>query len=343
MLWIVIVVVSFALSVWMTWRFCYSKSTLQIIDHPTERSLHSHPLPSTGGIAILMAILLGTTLFSLAHMLGMDLIVIGIGALLVSSVSLLDDRFTIHPIYRLITHASVAVLLIYFGFSLDQINLPAVSFVLPLAIGSIFSLLYIMWMVNLYNFMDGMDGFAGGMAVIGFGTFAALGWQAGNEQFFAVSLVVSAAAAGFLVFNFPPARIFMGDVGSSTLGFLAAAFSLWASRDGIFPLWVGVLIFSPFVVDATVTLVRRMLCGEKIWEAHRTHYYQRLVQLGWGHKRTMLFEYALMALCGISALWALNQLPPFQWLVIGILAVFYAGLMLFVGHLEARVRVRHEQ
>ena len=120
---------------------------------------------------------------------------------------------------------------------------------------------------------------------------------------------LAAASAGFLTCNFPPARIFLGDTGSTALGFLAAACGLWGSRTGLFPFWVALLVFSPFIVDATVTLLRRLLRGEKVWEAHRSHYYQRLVLLGWGHRRTVLVEYALMLVCAGSAALAV-RLPP---------------------------------
>jgi len=102
----------------------------------------------------------------------------------------------------------------------------------------------------------------------------------------------------------------MGDVGSATLGLLAAAFSLWGIQLGLFSWWYPLLVFSPFVVDATVTLVRRLLNRERIWEAHRSHYYQRLVQLGWGHKKTVLAEYLIMLLAGASALAALQINSP---------------------------------
>jgi UDP-N-acetylmuramyl pentapeptide phosphotransferase/UDP-N-acetylglucosamine-1-phosphate transferase len=167
-----------------------------------------------------------------------------------------------------------------------------------------------------------MDGFAGGMAVCGFGAFAIMGWIAGHNLFLAVNLIIASASAGFLVFNFPPARIFMGDTGSSTLGLLAAAFSLWGARDGVFPFWVAILIFSPFIADASVTLARRVFRGEKIWQAHKTHYYQKLVQAGWGHRKTVLIEYAIMMGCGISAL--LSQYITSMWQTI-----MLAGWVLF--------------
>jgi UDP-N-acetylmuramyl pentapeptide phosphotransferase/UDP-N-acetylglucosamine-1-phosphate transferase len=126
----------------------------------------------------------------------------------------------------------------------------------------------------------------------------------------------------------------MGDVGSSTLGFLAAALSIWGARDGVFPHWVAVLVFSPFVVDATVTLFRRVVQGERIWQAHRTHYYQRLVRLGWGHRKTLLWEYLLMLSSAGSALWAVSLPPAGQWALILVWAFVYTGLAVLVSRLE---------
>jgi len=184
--------------------------------------------------------------------------------------------------------------------------------------------------------MDGMDGFAGGMTVIGFTIFAILGIQSGETLYATLCLVIASSALGYLIFNFPPAKIFMGDVGSSTLGFLVAAFSLWASRDGIFPLWVAVLVFSPFIVDATITLIRRLVKGEKVWIAHKTHYYQRLVQLGWGHRRTVLWEYLLMILCGISAIAASKMDGTQQWILLIIWVLIYSTLIYYINELEIR-------
>ncbi len=159
-------------------------------------------------------------------------------------------------------------------------------------------ILCLVWVTNLYNFMDGMDGFAGGMTVIGHGFLSYLAWQGGHHLIFVLSLMVAAAACGFLIWNFPPAKIFMGDVGSMPLGFLTGTLAILGIHDRLFDAWVPVLIFSPFVVDATVTLIRRILSGEKVWQAHRSHYYQRLVLAGWGHRRTVLAEYGLMLWCG---------------------------------------------
>jgi len=199
-------------------------------------------------------------------------------------------------------------------------------------------LVFIVWMINLYNFMDGMDGFAAGMAVSGFGFIALLGWLSGDAWFAQVNLIIATASLGFLIFNFPPARIFMGDVGSSTLGFMAAAFSLWGVRTGLYPFWAAVLIFSPFIADATVTLIRRILKGEKFWKAHKTHYYQRLVQAGWGHHKTLVVEYGIMLACGISALVSVDASATVQVAVLSFWFLFYIIFFSWISRISYKQR-----
>ncbi|TAN81345.1 MAG: glycosyl transferase family 4, partial [Gallionella sp.] len=156
------------------------------------------------------------------------------------------------------------------------------------------------------NFMDGSDGLAGGMAMSGFGCYGVGAWLGGDGAFALLNFSVAAAALGFLFFNFHPAKIFMGDAGSIPLGFLAAALGVWGWQQGYWPFWFTPLVFSPFVADATVTLFKRARRGEKLSQAHRGHYYQRLVQMGCGHRNTALAEYALMLLAGASALWGIG-------------------------------------
>ncbi len=307
----------------------------RILDHPNDRSLHSRPTPRTGGLAVLGAGLAGMVLSSLTtpdSRSSLDVLLLGLIPLVV--ISFLDDRHGIPFQWRFPVHVWVATSLVVAGYTLDSLALPGRVWPLSDWVAVLFTLLFTIWMINLYNFMDGMDGFAGGMAVIGFSTLAWLGRA--DDAFMSTCLIVAAASAGFLVHNFPPAKIFLGDTGSTALGFLAAACSLWGSKSGLFPFWVAILVFSPFIVDATVTLLRRLLRGEKIWEAHRTHYYQRLVLLGWGHRRTVLAEYALMLACAGSAVFAVHLSPVSQvGLVIGWILV-YGLLMLGVGQLERR-------
>ena len=306
------------------------------LDHPNPRSLHENPTPRGGGLAILAAVIVCGLIAVASLSYSASLSWISVGALLIAGISFADDWLGLHLGYRIVVHFAAAGLLVWAGFHSINVVLPGSTWIMPEFLGVGLTLVFVVWMVNLYNFMDGMDGFAGGMATIGFGSFALLGWLEGQPFFAVLNLIVAAAAGGFLLSNFPPAQIFMGDIGSSVLGFLAAALMLWADRDGIFPLWVGVLVFSPFVVDATVTLIKRILRRERFWEAHKTHYYQRLVQLGWGHRRTVLWEYVLMFLCALSALLVRELSPAAQWALIATWLAGYLAIILTVHQLETR-------
>jgi UDP-N-acetylmuramyl pentapeptide phosphotransferase/UDP-N-acetylglucosamine-1-phosphate transferase len=337
---VVAAVLAFLISALLTRRICNPASRLHVLDHPNDRSLHTRATPRTGGVAILAGVLAGFVLLALWTETRNFPLWLVLGAAIMAALSFADDRRGLSVRVRLLGHLTSAGIVVASGLVQPFISLPGVMWEWPAWLGTIFSLLFLIWMANLYNFMDGMDGFAGGMAVIGFGTFGVLGGMSGNGLFMALSLVIAAGAGGFLLFNFPPARLFMGDVGSSVLGLLAAAFSLWGARDGVFPFWIAVLVFSPFVVDATVTLIRRILQGDKVWEAHKTHYYQRLVQLGWGHKKTVLREYVLMLACGLSAIWAVQQPALSQWLALAFWSACYIALAMSVRVLEKRVRSR---
>ncbi len=327
------------LSAWMTRYFCRPDARLRILDHPNTRSLHSQPVPRTGGVAILAAVAAGG--FALAWLRpAAALLWLGLGALLVAAVSFADDRSSLHPALRLAAHVAAAALIVFAGYALPDLGLPGLSWHWPAAAGLALSVLFVVWMINLYNFMDGMDGFAAGMAVAGFGGFAMLGIMGGSEVFASASLVVVAAAGGFLLFNFPPARIFMGDTGSALLGFLAAGFSLWGVQERLFPLWAALLLFSPFIVDASVTLLRRAVRGEPFWQAHRMHYYQRLVRLGWGHRKTLGWEGVLFVAVTGSTVWALSRDAGTQWAVLAFWMAGYPLLMWLVARLEARSPAR---
>jgi UDP-N-acetylmuramyl pentapeptide phosphotransferase/UDP-N-acetylglucosamine-1-phosphate transferase len=326
-----------AIAALLTRSFCSPRSPLFILDHPNPRSLHMTPVPRSGGIAILAgwltSVLAGFTL----------LYAVGAGAswwvaavLLVAVVSFADDRFGVAARYRFLVHLGAAGMLVVGGLSVRTLVLPGMNIALAALPDILLTLIFVVWMVNLYNFMDGMDGFAAGMAIFGFTTFGVLGLLSDHPSYAFVNLAVAAAVAGFLPFNFPPARIFMGDTGASTLGLLAAASMLWAGRHGVFPLWLGLLVFSPFVVDASVTLLRRALQGERLWEAHRSHYYQRLVQLGWGHRRTVSWEYALMGAASLSALLAFTSRTAIQWLVLAVWMALYSGLAISVQRLAGK-------
>jgi UDP-N-acetylmuramyl pentapeptide phosphotransferase/UDP-N-acetylglucosamine-1-phosphate transferase len=339
---LIAVIVPFAFTAWLTTRFYDPASKLHILDHPNERSLHTNPTPRSGGVAILGGIFAGLAWGTWRFAWPMEIPWLVASIVLVALVSFMDDRSGVGVAYRFAAHMIAAGLLVVAGLAMQSLPFPGMAWPLATWLAVAISALFIVWMINLYNFMDGMDGFAGGMAVIGFGAFALLGWHSGHTAFLIVSLVTASASAGFLLFNFPPARIFMGDVGSSVLGLLAAALSLWGARDDVFPLWVALLVFSPFIVDATVTLLRRAFKGEKVWQAHRTHYYQRLVQMGWGHRKTVLWEYVLMIAVAISALWGIDKSASTQWAILGAWVVLYVLLATGLRHFEERHR-NHEK
>lgn len=334
--WILIaVIVAFGVSAFLTRRFCDPASRMHLLDHPNERSLHSQPTPRTGGVAILVGLVSIVPVWTIIFAVDDSLLWLAVGAMIIAALSFLDDRHGISVGGRLFGHLlGASLVVIGAGFGLPPLfsGMP----MLPLWLGSALSILFLVWMVNLYNFMDGMDGFAAGMAVIGFGTFALLGLLAGNLPFLALSLGITSAASGFLIFNFPPARIFMGDTGSATLGLLAGGLSLWGARDQVFPLWVAVLVFSPFIIDASATLIRRFSNGERVWQAHKSHYYQRLVLSGWGHRKTVVYEYTLMLACGLSALLARHLSAPWQAALVLFWGLIYLLLMAGVHHMEMK-------
>jgi len=313
---------AFAASALLAYRFSRPGSRLYILDHPNDRSLHRDATPRTGGVAILAGIAVGGGWLAATIGLPASLLWPGIGVILLALVGLVDDISELGPLPRLMVQFIAAWPL------LDL--LPAFPLALPYWAGAVLLLVGAVWMVNLYNFMDGMDGFAGGMGVIGFGSLGILAWQGGGGVAWACG-VIALSCVGFLVRNFPPANIFMGDAGATVLGFLAALISLWGVAEELFSFWSALLIFSPFVVDASYTLLRRALRGERVWRAHREHLYQRLVLLGWGHRRTVLAEYALMLLCAAAGL-ALPRLAaqPRGWLLAGI-GLMYLALILGVN------------
>lgn len=333
-----LVVIAFSISAILTKVFCNPSAFVYLLDHPNERSLHTQPTPRTGGIAILAAVIATSSLALFLDNFPLYNAGLIIAVLLIAIFSYLDDRSGITVPTRLIVHGIAALFIIMGGETLVAIYLPGLRWDLSDGVGVIVTLLFLLWMTNLYNFMDGMDGFAGGMTVFGFTTLAIVGWEAGNDYFIISNLIIAAAAAGFLVFNFPPAKIFMGDAGSSTLGMLTAAQLLWADKTHIMPLWIGIIIFSPFIVDATVTLIRRLVLHEKIWLAHKTHYYQRLVLLGWGHKKTVLVEYSLILFCCGSALFVSRLGINLQWITVGMICIVFILFIQYVNIAERRMK-----
>lgn len=284
------------------------------LDKPNARSLHVKHVPRMGGLALVLGVIAALVVA------GIDIRWILL-TLCLMGVSLVDDLRGLAVRWRLLAQLMVSASFIW-------IFVPNMAWwLMPIV------LLSLVWMTNLYNFMDGSDGLAGGMAVFGFAAYAIAAYSGQNMQLAQMCLAIVASSLAFLIFNFHPAKIFMGDAGSIPLGFLAGAIGLFGWQQGIWPCWFPILVFSPFIMDATVTMLKRAINGEKVWEAHKVHYYQRLVQMGWGHKKTALVEYALMFLASTSAIFMLKV--PFLWnytLLILWVAIFFLLMRLIDKH-----------
>lgn len=312
------VVAAFLAALAVLWLLLTPLGRRLALDSPNERSLHERPVPRTGGLAILAGVAAGA---ALAPSLAWP--ALGIAAAL-AALSFLDDLRDLPAPLRLAAHlaAAAAVLALETGAA-D----PVLFVLLALAIA---------WYANLYNFMDGADGLAGGMALFGFGAYAAAALAAGDAALAASSAAIAAASAAFLLFNFPPARIFLGDAGSVPLGFLAGALGVAGWRSGAWPLWFPLLVFAPFAGDATLTLVKRLARRERVWRAHREHYYQRLVRMGFGHRGTAAIEYAAMAGCAAAALYARHEPPWVQAATLALAAAALGAIALWVDVRWAR-------
>lgn len=252
-------------------RYALAKN---IIDTPNSRSSHSIPTPRGGGVAIVLAFLLGCPFLAFYDVISVSVamaLIVAAGG--VALLGFLDDHGHIAARWRLLGHFSAAVWCVYTLGGLP----PLLFFGIQLEFGwfgFLAAVLYLVWMLNLYNFMDGIDGLASVEAVSSCCGAALIFWLLGYHSLIWPPLLLSATVLGFLYFNFPPARIFMGDAGSGFLGIVLGVFTLisaWA--DSRF-LWVWLILLGVFIVDATLTLFRRLFRGEKVYEAHRSHAYQ---------------------------------------------------------------------
>jgi len=291
------------------------------LDRPVGRSLHDRPVLRVGGLAI-WAGFLPVAALSTVPVPGGRAWLLAWSA--VAAVSFADDWWGVRPAIRLAVHALAGLAVAALMFPPDAVRGLDSTGVAALALAA----LIFVWSANLYNFMDGSDGLAALTAACGFGAYGVAAVRAGApcDAYFALA----AATLPFLAANLPPARAFMGDGGSVPLGFLAAVFGLAGIRAGTWPEWFPLLVFLPFIADTLVTMVRRIVAGENLFRAHKTHYYQRLHRMGAGHAGTLVFYGVLVAGTCASALFALATGPATGWRVLGAwvvaIGVLFAGI-----------------
>lgn len=262
------------LAFWLTAvlrKYALAKS---IMDIPNARSSHSAPTPRGGGVSIVVTFLITVPLLVMGYGLSPDvsLALFGSGAL-VALIGFKDDQGHIAARWRLLGHFMASAWAVYWLGGLPEI--PAFGVSLDLGwVGAVLAVIYLVWLLNLYNFMDGIDGIASVEAISVCLGGAALYYVSGQTQLVPTPLVLGAAVSGFLLWNYPPARIFMGDAGSGFLGMMLGVLSLqaaWALPELI---WSWLILLGVFIVDATFTLIRRLCRGDKVYEAHRSHAYQ---------------------------------------------------------------------
>ena len=307
-----------------------------VLDHPNARSSHDVPTPRGGGLAVVGAVLVALPVLFFFGMLSMTVLLAAMGAGgLVAVVGWLDDHGDVPARWRLLAHCLAAVWGLYWLGGLP----PLPFFVGPVDfnwVGQILALLYLVWLLNLYNFMDGIDGIAGVEAVTvclgGLVLYVlAVGWVPEVHGL----LLLAAAVLGFLVWNFPKARIFMGDVGSGFIGLMLGLFSIQAAWVAPELFWGWIILIGAFVVDANVTLFRRVWRGEKFYEAHRSHAYQYAARRFGSHVPVTLAFGAinLFWLLPLAALVAVGLLEGVVGVVIG-----YGALIVLCYRFKAGAR-----
>ncbi len=294
--------------VWQYRKFSFRKG---ILDHPNERSSHEVPTPRGGGLVMALATIAGYAVLSLVTGIPLNYGYI-LASLVIIGIGLVDDLYSVWFFWRLIGQFAAAFIFIVLSGTYGAIYFPFLGdTVMPALLSIAVTSLAIVYFLNAYNFMDGIDGIAGLQAVIAGVCWLVVGSLIGLDAAVLLGGSLAAASLGFLILNWQPAKIFMGDAGSSFLGFSFAVLPIVATNGGSskagLPLLIGVLTVWPFIFDSLITLFRRGLRGEKVWSAHREHLYQRLVIGGWSHATVTSIYGVLAALSSaVAILYALT-------------------------------------
>lgn len=273
-----------------------------MLDIPNERSSHETPTPKGGGIGITGTVfLLVSPLFAIEGHWGF--LIYLAGAAVIGIVGFIDDNTELPAVVRLLFQTGIALVVVLSVGAPDQIAIPQLLIVtLPAFLAIPVNVFWLLAVTNIYNFMDGIDGFAGTQSVVGGIAWSVFFWLVQEHELTVLSGVIATACLGFLYWNRPPAKIFMGDVGSTFLGLSFGALPLMAYSRLQDPqlLFVGALFIAPFLFDGTLTILRRLVAGENVLKPHRTHLYQRLVKAGYSHGTVVLLYLPLMVLSAVT-------------------------------------------
>lgn len=305
----------------------------KLLDHPNQRSSHSHPVPRGGGIVfpVLWAVFLVILCF-IGLIKSSYLLVFIPPVFLISFVSFIDDKYKMKARWRFLAQLGAAIysLIIVGGFPSFDLGCMVIHWGW---FGCVFMALALLWSTNLYNFMDGVDGIAAIEALFVFGFGGYFIWSAGGFELAIIIWAMAAIVTGFLLWNKPPAKIFMGDVGSTLLGFLVVLFGLVGEIWYKVPFLLWVILYGVFLFDATVTLLRRIKHGDVWYQAHRSHAYQRLQLQQWSHGKILLGMIVInMFLAALAFLTFYFPQYMLISLVIAIIVLF--GSYMFVEKLQ---------
>ena len=303
-----------------------------LLDHPNDRSSHTVPTPRGGGVSIVVSFLLLMLAMGVLGLIEQRLAIATLGAGAgVALLGFLDDRSSLPARVRFAGHAAAAAWSIGWMHAIPAVPILGHTVDLGFA-GPALCALFIVWMINLFNFMDGIDGIASVEAITTSLGGALLWWLTGHGNGWTVAVVFASCVAGFLIWNFPPAKIFMGDAGSGFLGLMVALLSLWCGQATPVLFWSWFILIGCFMVDATTTLVRRVRRGERFFDAHRAHAYQYASRRAGRHLPVTLACGAinLLWLLPLATLVALGKLDG----VVGVL-IAYAPLVGLAFHFRA--------
>lgn len=310
---------AYLLGLWLTGWVRKAVLHWGLLDHPNPRSSHTVATPRAGGLAVLALGGLGLGVAAAAdHRLAAVLALLILPVMLVA---LADDIQPLPPATRLLVQglAAAGAVLVFW----PQSGLLVGAWALAPLWAAVLGPLWIVWLANLYNFMDGSDGLAGVQTAVGGGFLAAWLLAAGHQVPAGLGAGLALGALAFLAWNWTPARVFMGDVGSVTTGYAVGLLGWWAAQRDL-PLDAVILAFGLFIGDATLTLLRRLFHGERVWRAHRCHYYQRALRLGYRHDQIALAAAVLCAVLGALATLRLYQ--PVHWAAAWIGGLVVLGL-----------------
>jgi len=331
----------FVMSAAITWAML----RVRMLDFPNHRSSHETPVPNSGGIAITLTILAG---FSAAYIFGdgtqipdRQVFGFGLAALAIVAVSLLDDLRKLQTFkIKLGAQIAAAAILLVLDVVIRTMSLPVVGNVDLGWWGYPITLIWVVGLTNAFNFMDGLDGLAAGTGVIVAAFFGVITFLEGSLFLYILCYVVMSSTLGFLIFNFPKARIFMGDSGSQLLGFSFAVLAVMATEYDVSrtSLWVMPLLFFNFICDTGFTFIRRLLAREKVTQAHRSHLYQLFNQLGYSHAAVSVFHFAVTGLQGLGAIWLISLPSPDRALIF---LPFVAFQIIYTTVIVRAARARH--